>query len=89
MLFFRIVRSTLSKAGLIHADLRRFAKGEKIEMTVPIHLTGHAVGLKDEGAVLTQAMREIKVFANRQTRLIRSTSMFRIWRPDTRSMFPT
>jgi len=46
---------------MIHADLRRFAKGEKIEMTVPIHLIGEAVGLKDEGAVLTQAMREIKV----------------------------
>lgn len=46
---------------LIHADLRRFAKGEKIEMTVPIHLTGHAVGLQAEGAVLTQMMREIKV----------------------------
>ncbi|CAN5448944.1 50S ribosomal protein L25 [soil metagenome] len=46
---------------LIHADLRRFAKGEKIEMTVPIHLTGTAIGLQDEGAVLTQAMREIKV----------------------------
>lgn len=46
---------------LIHADLRRFAKGEKIEMTVPIHLTGHAIGLQDEGAVLTQVMREIKV----------------------------
>ena len=46
---------------LIHADLRRFAKGEKIEMTVPIHLTGHAAGLQDEGAVLTQVMREIKV----------------------------
>ena len=49
------------RGRLIHADLRRFAKGEKIEMTVPIHLTGHAIGLKDEGAVLTQAMREIKV----------------------------
>jgi large subunit ribosomal protein L25 len=49
------------RGRLIHADLRRFAKGEKIEMTVPIHLTGNAVGLKDEGAVLTQAMREIKV----------------------------
>ncbi|MEO6655087.1 MAG: 50S ribosomal protein L25 [Pyrinomonadaceae bacterium] len=49
------------RGRLIHADLRRFAKGEKIEMTVPIHLIGHAVGLKDEGAVLTQAMREIKV----------------------------
>ena len=46
---------------LIHADLRRFAKGEKIEMTVPIHLTGHATGLQELGAVLTQAMREIKV----------------------------
>lgn len=49
------------KGRLIHADLRRFAKGEKIEMTVPIRLIGHAVGLQDVGAVLTQAMREIKV----------------------------
>ena len=46
---------------LIHADLRRFAKGEKIEMTVPIHLIGESDALKEEGAVLTQAMREIKV----------------------------
>ena len=46
---------------LIHADLRRFAKGEKIEMTVPIHLIGHAAGLEEEGAVMTQVMREIKV----------------------------
>jgi large subunit ribosomal protein L25 len=46
---------------LIHADLRRFAKGEKIEMTVPIHLLGDAIGLKVDGAVLSQSMREIKV----------------------------
>jgi large subunit ribosomal protein L25 len=49
------------KGRLIHADLRRIAKGEKIEMTVPIHLTGEAEGLKEEGAVLSQALREIKV----------------------------
>lgn len=50
------------RGRLIHADLRRFARGEKIEMTVQIHLEGHAKGLDDEeGAVLTQAMREIKV----------------------------
>ncbi len=49
------------RGRLIHADLRRFAKGEKIEMTVAIHLTGHAIGLQEEGAVLTQVMREIKV----------------------------
>ncbi len=46
---------------LIHADLRRFAKGEKIEMLVPIILIGEAEGLNEEGAVLSQAIREIKV----------------------------
>jgi large subunit ribosomal protein L25 len=49
------------KGRMIHADLRRFAKGEKIEMTVPIHLTGETDAVKEEGAVLTQALREIKV----------------------------
>lgn len=49
------------RGRLIHADLRRFAKGEKIEMTVPIHLIGQPESLKEEGAVLSQAMREIKV----------------------------
>ncbi len=49
------------RGRLIHADLRRFARGEKIEMTVPIHLLGEPEALKEEGAVLTQAMREIKV----------------------------
>jgi len=49
------------RGRLLHADLRRIAKGEKMEMTVPIHLTGEAEGLKEEGAVLSQALREIKV----------------------------
>jgi large subunit ribosomal protein L25 len=49
------------KGRLIHADLRRFARGEKIEMTVPIHLIGEPDALKEEGAVMTQALREIKV----------------------------
>lgn len=49
------------KGRLIHADLRRFAAGEKIEVNVPIHVTGTAVGLNEEGAVLAQQLREIKV----------------------------
>jgi len=49
------------RGRLIHADLRRFAKGEKIEMTVPIHLIGEPEALKEDGAVLSQTMREIKV----------------------------
>ena len=49
------------KGRLVHADLRRLAKGEKIEVTVPIHVVGEAAGLSEEGAVLNQAIREIKV----------------------------
>ena len=49
------------KGRLIHADLRRIGKGEKFEMTIPIHLVGEAEGLKEEGAVLSQAIREIKI----------------------------
>jgi large subunit ribosomal protein L25 len=49
------------KGRLVHADLRRLAKGEKIEVTVAIHLIGEAIGLKEEGAVLNQQLREIKV----------------------------
>lgn len=49
------------KGRLIHADLRRIAKGEKMEMTIQIHLTGEAKGLQEDGAVLSQALREVKV----------------------------
>jgi large subunit ribosomal protein L25 len=49
------------KGRLIHADLRRFAAGEKIEVTVALHIVGHAAGLVEEGAVLVQQLREVKV----------------------------
>lgn len=49
------------KGRMIHADLRRIAKGEKMELTVPVRLIGEPAGLSEEGAVLSQAMREIKV----------------------------
>ena len=48
------------KGRLIHADLRRLAKGEKIEVTVPIHLIGEPEET-EEGGVLNQQLREIKV----------------------------
>lgn len=46
---------------LLHADLRRLAKGEKIELTVPVNLVGEAKGTREEGGVLDQQMREITV----------------------------
>ena len=49
------------KGRLLHADLRRIGKGEKMEMTVPLHLVGNAPGLNEEGAVINQPLHEIKV----------------------------
>jgi large subunit ribosomal protein L25 len=49
------------RGRLVHADLRRFSKGEKIEVTVSIHLVGEPAAVKDDGAMLEQQLREVKV----------------------------
>jgi len=49
------------KGRLIHADLRRLVKGEKIEMTVAILFDGEPIGVKEDGGLLEQSMREVKV----------------------------
>ena len=48
------------RGRLVHADLRRLVLGEKVEITVPLHLTGDAVGVK-EGGVLEQLARELDI----------------------------
>jgi large subunit ribosomal protein L25 len=52
------------KGRLLHADLRRLTKGEKLEMTVPIHIVGEAPGLAEDGAVLNQPLHEIKILVD-------------------------
>jgi large subunit ribosomal protein L25 len=49
------------KGRLIHADLTRLVKGQKIEVTVPLHLVGEPVGVKEKQGVLEQVIREIDV----------------------------
>lgn len=49
------------KGRLIHADLTRLVKGQKIEVTVPLHLTGEPFGVKEKQGVLEQVIREIDV----------------------------
>lgn len=52
------------KGRLLHADLRRLTKGEKLEMTVPIHIVGEAPGLSEEGAMINQPLHEIKILVD-------------------------
>src|SRR5690242_19920641 len=49
------------KGRLIHADLARLVKGQKIEVTVPLHLVGEPFGVKEKQGVLEQVIREIEI----------------------------
>ena len=49
------------RGRLIHADFTRLVKGQKIEVTVPLHLTGEPVGVRDEQGVLEQIIRELEI----------------------------
>ena len=49
------------KGRLIHADLTRLVKGQKIEATVPLHLTGEPIGVREKQGVLEQIIREIEI----------------------------
>jgi large subunit ribosomal protein L25 len=49
------------RGRLIHADLARLVKGQKIEVTVPLHLVGEPVGVKEKQGVLEQIFREIEI----------------------------
>jgi len=49
------------RGRLIHADLTRLVKGQKIEVTVPLHLVGEPIGVKDKQGVLEQIIREIEI----------------------------
>src|ERR1044072_7720063 len=59
------------KGRLIHADLARLVKGQKIEVTVPLHLTGEPLGVREKQGVLEQIIRGIALRC--EARAIRDT----------------
>ena len=49
------------RGRLIHADFRRLVVGEKIEVTVPLHLVGDPIGVREHEGYLEQVVRQIDV----------------------------
>src|SRR6476619_4469968 len=49
------------RGRLMHADLTRLVKGQKIEVTVPLHLIGEPIGVREQQGVLEQIIREIEI----------------------------
>ncbi len=49
------------KGRLLHIDLQRIAMDRKLKVTVPVILKGEAEGVKTEGGILEQLLREVEV----------------------------
>lgn len=49
------------RGKLLHIDLKRIAMDERITVQVPIHLVGEAAGVKQQGGILDQVLREVEI----------------------------
>ena len=49
------------KGWLLHVDLKRIAMNVKLVVSVPVHLKGEAPGVKVQGGILEQMMREVDI----------------------------
>jgi large subunit ribosomal protein L25 len=49
------------KGRLLHIDLKRIALDKVLRVSVPIFLVGEAAGVKQEGGIMEQMLREVEV----------------------------
>ena len=56
-----IQRNPVRPADIIHVDLYEIHADEKITVSVPVHLTGTADGVRNFGGVLDQVLRELEI----------------------------
>jgi large subunit ribosomal protein L25 len=49
------------KGSLLHIDLKRIAMDQRLKVTVPVVLKGEAYGVKTEGGILEQVLREVEI----------------------------
>jgi len=49
------------KGALLHVDLKRIAMDKVLQVSVPILLKGEAPGVKQEGGILEQVLREVEI----------------------------
>src|SRR6516225_8256765 len=49
------------KGRLLHIDLKRIALDKLLRVSVPIFLAGEAAGVKQEGGIMEQMLRELEV----------------------------
>jgi len=49
------------KGALLHIDLKRIAMDQRLKVSVPVMLKGEAAGVKQQGGILEQVVREVEI----------------------------
>ncbi len=49
------------KDRLLHIDMKRIAMDQKMKVTVPVKLMGIAYGVKNDGGIMDQTLREVEI----------------------------
>ena len=49
------------RGSLLHVDLKRIAMDQRLQVSVPIVLKGEPAGVKQQGGILEQVLREVEV----------------------------
>jgi len=49
------------KGSLLHIDVKRIAMDQKLRVNVPVELVGEPAGVKQQGGILEQLLREVEV----------------------------
>src|SRR5947209_6057507 len=49
------------KGNLLHIDLKRIDMNKAIRVSVPVELVGEAAGVKQQGGILDQVLREVEI----------------------------
>src|SRR5256885_11603681 len=49
------------KQGILHVDFQEIHAGEKLRLEIPVHLTGTAEGVRNQGGILDQVLRTIEI----------------------------
>ena len=59
------------KGRLLHIDLKRIAMDKVLKVSVPIFLKGEAEGVKTQGGIMEQILREVRRLSSSRTRTSR------------------
>jgi large subunit ribosomal protein L25 len=49
------------RGSLLHVDLKRIAMDQRLQVSVPIVLKGEAAGVKQQGGIMEQVLREVEI----------------------------